>query len=128
MTSSLGKPVTPGLLNVCRCVLISSSNAGYCFIDFQSAEAAAKALTLNGTIIPNSNRPFKLNWASGGGLADRRYAFSTVFAIDFANVLAATSVAQSTQFLLAISGRKSMNTSWFLSSKIASHHANPPRS
>jgi len=55
-----------------QCVLISSSNAGYCFIDFQSPAAAAKALTLNGTIIPNSNRPFKLNWASGGGLADRR--------------------------------------------------------
>ena len=50
----------------------SSSNAGYCFIDFTSPTAAAKALTLNGTIIPNSNRPFKLNWASGGGLADRR--------------------------------------------------------
>ena len=55
-----------------QCVLIYSSNAGYCFIDFQSPAAAAKALTLNGTIIPNSNRPFKLNWASGGGLADRR--------------------------------------------------------
>ncbi|MCJ1234947.1 hypothetical protein MMC14_002911 [Varicellaria rhodocarpa] len=48
-----------------------SGNAGYCFIDFTSPTAAAKALTLNGTIIPNSNRPFKLNWASGGGLADR---------------------------------------------------------
>ena len=48
------------------------SNAGYCFIDFASPAAAAKALTLNGTLIPNSNRPFKLNWASGGGLADRR--------------------------------------------------------
>ncbi|KAI9771176.1 MAG: hypothetical protein M1840_002527 [Geoglossum simile] len=49
-----------------------SGNAGYCFIDFPSPAAAAKALTLNGTLIPNSNRPFKLNWASGGGLADRR--------------------------------------------------------
>jgi len=48
-----------------------SGNAGYCFVDFESAEAAAKALQLNGTLIPNSNRPFKLNWASGGGLADR---------------------------------------------------------
>ena len=48
------------------------SNAGYCFIDFSSSQAAAKALGLNGTLIPNSNRPFKLNWASGGGLADRR--------------------------------------------------------
>ena len=52
---------------------MNSSNAGYCFIDFASPAAAAKALTLNGSIIPNSNRPFKLNWASGGGLADRRY-------------------------------------------------------
>ena len=55
-------------------VLIFTSNAGYCFIDFQNPEAASKALQLNGSIIPNSNRPFKLNWASGGGLADRRYA------------------------------------------------------
>jgi len=50
----------------------SGSNAGYCFVDFPSPDAASKALTLNGTLIPGSNRPFKLNWASGGGLADRR--------------------------------------------------------
>ncbi|KAI9699510.1 MAG: hypothetical protein M1820_007141 [Bogoriella megaspora] len=49
----------------------SGSNAGYCFVDFNSAEAAAKALALNGQTIPNTQRPFKLNWASGGGLADR---------------------------------------------------------
>ncbi|MCJ1311073.1 hypothetical protein MMC25_004743 [Agyrium rufum] len=48
-----------------------SGNAGYCFVDFQSPAAAGKALQLNGSLIPNSNRPFKLNWASGGGLADR---------------------------------------------------------
>ena len=48
------------------------SVAGYCFVDFTTPAAAAKALTLNGTSIPNTNRPFKLNWASGGGLADRR--------------------------------------------------------
>ena len=46
----------------------SGSNAGYCFVDFQSAEGAAKALGLNGSQIPGSGRPFKLNWASGGGL------------------------------------------------------------
>lgn len=51
----------------------SRSNAGYCFVDFSSAEAAQKALQLNGQMIPNSSRPFKLNWASGGGLADRSY-------------------------------------------------------
>ncbi|KAF2150823.1 RNA-binding domain-containing protein [Myriangium duriaei CBS 260.36] len=48
------------------------SNAGYCFVDFENSDAAGKALALNGSLIPNSNRPFKLNWASGGGLADRR--------------------------------------------------------
>lgn len=52
------------------------SNAGYCFVDFSSPESAAKALTLNGSMIPNSQRPFKLNWASGGGLADRRYIYN----------------------------------------------------
>jgi RNA recognition motif-containing protein len=50
----------------------SSGNAGYCFVEFASSEAAAKALTLNGTPVPNSSRVFKLNWASGGGLVDRR--------------------------------------------------------
>jgi hypothetical protein len=49
-----------------------SSNAGYCFVDFSSPEAAAKALQVSGTQMPNSSRPFKLNWASGGGLADRK--------------------------------------------------------
>lgn len=48
-----------------------SGNAGYCFVDFSSPQAAAKALTVSGTPMPNSSRPFKLNWASGGGLADR---------------------------------------------------------
>ncbi|OJD21393.1 hypothetical protein ACJ73_07266 [Blastomyces percursus] len=49
----------------------SGSNAGYCFVDFTTPAAAAKALTLSGTPIPNTSRTFKLNWASGGGLADR---------------------------------------------------------
>jgi len=48
-----------------------SGNAGYCFVDFENAERAGQALGLNGQVIPNSNRQFKLNWASGGGLADR---------------------------------------------------------
>lgn len=54
--------------------ILYSRNAGYCFVDFNSPAAAAKALTLNGNAIPGSVRPFKLNWASGGGLADRRCA------------------------------------------------------
>ena len=60
-----------------RCRLLTrnphSSNAGYCFVDFTSPEAAANALLRNGQPIPNSTRPFKLNWASGGGLADRKW-------------------------------------------------------
>ena len=48
-----------------------SSNAGYCFVDFSSPAAAAKALSMNGQTIPNSNRPFKLNWASGGGVQEK---------------------------------------------------------
>lgn len=50
----------------------SGSNAGYCFVDFSNPEAASKALTLNGSQIPGSGRPFKLNWASGGGLDKSR--------------------------------------------------------
>jgi RNA recognition motif-containing protein len=69
--------------NVCRTVLNedvqvkvirdrNSGNAGYCFVEFATPEAAQKALNLNGTPVPNSTRVFKLNWASGGGLVDRR--------------------------------------------------------
>lgn len=50
----------------------NSGNAGYCFVEFNSVEAANKALALNGNPVPNSSRAFKLNWASGGGLVDRR--------------------------------------------------------
>jgi RNA recognition motif-containing protein len=50
----------------------NSGNAGYCFIEFNTPEAANKALALTGTPVPNSTRVFKLNWASGGGLVDRR--------------------------------------------------------
>ncbi|KAL1915515.1 uncharacterized protein VTP21DRAFT_6639 [Calcarisporiella thermophila] len=40
--------------------------ANYCFIQFQSHAAAQKAVALHGTLIPNTDRTFKLNWASGG--------------------------------------------------------------
>jgi RNA recognition motif-containing protein len=49
-----------------------SGNAGYCFVEFTSPEAAQKALQLNGSPVPNTDRVFRLNWASGGGLVDRR--------------------------------------------------------
>lgn len=38
---------------------------------------------MNGQMIPNSSRPFKLNWASGGGLADRRFVTSLASQITF---------------------------------------------
>ncbi len=52
--------------------LAFNSNAGYCFVEFTSGDAAHKALNFNGAPVPNSTRVFKLNWASGGGLVDRR--------------------------------------------------------
>lgn len=43
---------------------------GYCFLDFGNAFAAHKFLhQLNGTVIPGTNKTFKLNWASGGTTA-----------------------------------------------------------
>ena len=50
----------------------NSGNAGYCFVEFSTPDAATKALGLNGSAVPNSSRQFKLNWATGGGLVDRR--------------------------------------------------------
>ncbi len=45
---------------------------GYCFVDFGNFENARNALSYNGSIFPNSNKIFKLNWSSGGGLQDRK--------------------------------------------------------
>ncbi|KAK8056228.1 hypothetical protein PG993_001455 [Apiospora rasikravindrae] len=58
-----------------------SGNAGYCFVEFSNPEAAQKALALNGTPVPNTDRVFRLNWASGGGLVDRRDTRSPEFSI-----------------------------------------------
>ncbi|KAI7881584.1 RNA-binding domain-containing protein [Lichtheimia hyalospora FSU 10163] len=52
---------------------VTSMSAGYAFVDFGSSTSAAAALSaFNGTTIPNTCKTFKLNWASGGGLIDRR--------------------------------------------------------
>jgi hypothetical protein len=46
-----------------------SASAGYCFVELSSPAAAAKAIgTLNGVLIPGTNKIFKLNWASGGNM------------------------------------------------------------
>ncbi|KAG0006065.1 hypothetical protein BGZ65_009453 [Modicella reniformis] len=45
-------------------------SAGYCFVELSSPAAASKAInTLNGVLIPGTNKIFKLNWASGGNMA-----------------------------------------------------------
>ena len=72
MTATLGEYSQP-TLHVLSRMLIIYRNAGYCFIEFNTPDAAQKALALNGSSVPNSSRVFKLNWASGGGLVDRRY-------------------------------------------------------
>ncbi|KAF9995873.1 hypothetical protein BGZ80_000367 [Entomortierella chlamydospora] len=47
----------------------TGASAGYCFIELSSPVAAAKAITtLNGVLIPGTNKVFKLNWASGGNM------------------------------------------------------------
>ncbi|KAI0125449.1 hypothetical protein BJ170DRAFT_596704 [Xylariales sp. AK1849] len=58
-----------------------SGNAGYCFVEFSNPDAAQKALQLNGSPVPNTDRVFRLNWASGGGLVDRRDDRSPEFSI-----------------------------------------------
>ncbi|CAO3621468.1 unnamed protein product [Cunninghamella echinulata] len=46
---------------------------GYAFIGFSSTTAAQRALaTIHGTKMPNSQRAFRLNWASGGGILDKK--------------------------------------------------------
>lgn len=52
-----------------------SVSVNYAFVDFGNPAKAAFALqTYNGALIPNhQQKRFKLNWASGGGLFDRRY-------------------------------------------------------
>lgn len=48
-------------------------SSGYAFVDFGSISAAQCALDMfNGEVIPNTSCTFKLNWASGGGLVDRK--------------------------------------------------------
>ncbi|KAI8360829.1 hypothetical protein BD560DRAFT_356043 [Blakeslea trispora] len=46
---------------------------GYAFVGFESSQQAQDALnTFHGVRIPNSTKVFRLNWASGGGICDRK--------------------------------------------------------
>ncbi|KAF9105648.1 hypothetical protein BGX27_009509 [Mortierella sp. AM989] len=47
----------------------TGASAGYCFVELSNPAAAVKAIgTLNGMLIPGTNKTFKLNWATGGGV------------------------------------------------------------
>jgi hypothetical protein len=78
--------------------------------------------------MPNSTRPFKLNWASGGGLADRRLVLhSTLEVIPTYHLSAVMTAGPNIPSLSVISAQKSTNSSSFPSFKAASHHANLPK-
>ncbi|KAJ3102186.1 tRNA selenocysteine 1-associated protein 1 [Phlyctochytrium planicorne] len=48
---------------------VTGAAAGYCFVDFSTTAGAMRQLnSVNGTVIPGTNKVFKLNWASGGGM------------------------------------------------------------
>jgi hypothetical protein len=48
-------------------------------VEFPDNRAATKALLmLNGTNVAGTNKYFKLNWASGGGLTDKKYILITM--------------------------------------------------
>ncbi|KAI7903282.1 uncharacterized protein BX663DRAFT_551578 [Cokeromyces recurvatus] len=67
--AAYGEEVTVKLIRDKR----TDISGGYAFIEFTSTYAAQKALaTIHGTRIPNSLKTFKLNWASGGGICDRK--------------------------------------------------------
>lgn len=70
--SSLGKRVLVKLIRAKKgtpAATLNTGHAGYCFIEFETYDDAKNALGLNGSQIPNTNRLFRLNWASGATLS-----------------------------------------------------------
>lgn len=68
---SLGKRVLVKLIKAKRgtpAANLNTGHAGYCFVEFESYDDAKSVLALNGSQIPNTNRLFRLNWASGATL------------------------------------------------------------
>ncbi|EMR64206.1 putative rna-binding post-transcriptional regulator csx1 protein [Eutypa lata UCREL1] len=59
---------------------------GYCFVQFETKEAARKALELNGLRIPNSDRNFVLNWASRDNDADSYSREGPVYSLYVGNL------------------------------------------
>lgn len=64
-----------------------TGQSGYCFVEFTSSAACHNALTtFNRTLIPGTNRYFKLNWASGGanGKKEERVPEYSIYVGDLA--------------------------------------------
>lgn len=69
---SLGKRVLVKLIRAKRgtpAATLNTGHAGYCFIEFETYDDAKSVLALNGSPVPNTNRLFRLNWASGATLS-----------------------------------------------------------
>ncbi|ONH67706.1 Negative growth regulatory protein NGR1 [Cyberlindnera fabianii] len=69
---SLGKRVLVKLIKAKRgtpAANLNTGHAGYCFVEFENYDEAKSALALNGSLIPNTTRQFRLNWASGATLS-----------------------------------------------------------
>ncbi|ORX60611.1 RNA-binding domain-containing protein [Hesseltinella vesiculosa] len=67
--TSIGEAVIVKLIRDKR----TNSSLGYAFIGFPSPVAAQRALaTVHGTKMPKSQRNFRLNWAAGGGILDKK--------------------------------------------------------
>ncbi|KAI9258792.1 hypothetical protein BDA99DRAFT_101452 [Phascolomyces articulosus] len=65
--------LTLGESVVVKLIRDKRTGAGYAFVGFTSSMAAQRALaTVHGTRMPNMQRVFRLNWASGGGIHDRK--------------------------------------------------------
>ncbi|KAL7322006.1 hypothetical protein PS15p_212101 [Mucor circinelloides] len=61
-------------------------SSGYAFVDFGSISAAQCALDMfNGEVIPNTSCTFKLNWASGAGIVDKRQPEYSLFLGDLSH-------------------------------------------
>lgn len=69
------------------------NHSGYCFIEFDSPALATEALSLNGTIIPDTNnKSFRLNWAPAATL-DSQIALTPEYSLFVGDLSANTTEA-----------------------------------
>lgn len=103
-------------------------NAGYCFVDFASHASAVKALLgLNGTMVPGTNKIFKLNWATGGGLSDKKYVIYFRYAFETDCGALENITGLNFPFSLATLDQRSMMICFFRRFRSITPRAVPPR-